>query len=471
MTVSAGGPLRTTSDALDFDGGDDILIERVEVVKSRGRGIVFDGKDDPNITGGTALRNVVRDCVITGGVPKSGIELLASSEDRVEGCTISDVGGHGIHINKASVTAFQANKPSNDNVIIGNTITNSGIDGVNITIGNRNRILQNTITNSSDDVSGRGGIWIASVEGLPCDANRVEGNRASDDQAVKTQRYGLAIAHSQCAGNVVGDNDFSGNLTAGLLDQGSNTVFTDASAPTSPGDTQATAVNPGSVTIGWRASTDNYGVAGYTIERDGSAVGSVDGSTLTFTDGTVAPATSYTYRVVAFDRAGNRSSASGTVSVTTGEVETVTLNPVADSYVYASQPDQNFGSNAALRTDNSPLLRSFLRFDAQGVAGAGQVLVRVYAETANATGVDLHTVADSGWSESGITFNNAPAIGPVVASSGPIGAGSWASFDVTSVVTADGPVSFALTSPSNTAIRFGSRSSANAPQLVLRAAG
>jgi hypothetical protein len=144
----------------------------------------------------------------------------------------------------------------------------------------------------------------------------------------------------------------------------------------------------------------------------------------------------------------------------------VTSHPVADSYVYASQPDQNFGSNAALRTDNSPLLRSFLRFDAQGVAGAGQVLLRVYAETANATGVDLHTVADSGWSESGITFNNAPAIGPVLASSGPVGAGSWVSFDVTSAVTADGPVSFALTSPSNTAIRFGSRSSANPPELT-----
>jgi hypothetical protein len=152
-------------------------------------------------------------------------------------------------------------------------------------------------------------------------------------------------------------------------------------------------------------------------------------------------------------------------------VGSVTSNPVADSYVYASQPDQNFGSNAALRTDNSPLLRSFLRFDAQGAAGAGPVLLRVYAATGNATGANLHTVADTSWSEAGITFNNAPAIGPAVASSGPIAAGSWVTFDVTSAVTADGPVAFALTSPSNTAIRFGSRSSANAPQLVIRPAG
>ena len=149
----------------------------------------------------------------------------------------------------------------------------------------------------------------------------------------------------------------------------------------------------------------------------------------------------------------------------------VTLVPVADAYVYEVEPDQNFGLNVALRTDNSPLMRSFVRFDAQGVAGAQTVLLRVFAESANNLGVDLHTVADTGWGESTIRFNNAPVIGPVVGSSGPITAGTWVIFDVTDVVTRDGLVSFALTSQSNTATKFSSAEGTNPPELVLNNTG
>ena len=467
MTVSAGGPARNTSDALDFDGGDDVLVERVEIIQSRGRGIVFDGKDAVAASGGTASRNTVRDCLISG-VPKSGIELLAANENLVEGCTITDVGGHGIQINKASPGADQPNKPSSDNVISANTITNSGIDGVNITSGDNNHVLANTITNSSDDITERDGVRITSGDGIPCDANVVEGNVAFDDQAVQTQRHGLSIVHSLCTGTVVGDNDFVGNLSAQLLDQGTNTVFTDTSAPTAPANLQTSAVNATSVTLTWEASTDNYAVAGYTITRDGSPLGTTTAQTLTFTDTTVSSSTTYTYTVTAFDAAGNNSPASNTVTVTTaGAATTTTLVAVADGYVYELAPDTNFGSNTALRTDNSPFLRSFLRFDAQGLVGGETVTVRLFAATANGQGVELHTVADTAWTESAITFDNAPPIGPVIGSSGPITPGTWISFDVTSQVTSNGPVSFALTSPSNTATRFSSREGTNPPELVV----
>jgi hypothetical protein len=357
-------------------------------------------------------------------------------------------------------------------VIVGNTITNAAIDGVNVSSGHRNRILQNTILNSSDDLTGRGGIWIASAEsGLACDANVVEGNTASDNQSPKTQRYGLAIAHAQCTANVVGNNDFSGNISVGLHDLGTNTVYTDTSAPTAPSNLHATGVTTTSVTLAWGASSDNYAVAGYRVRRDGVQVGSVAGQTLTFTDSSAAPATTYTYAVVAFDRAGNESAGSNAVIVTTVAPATVTLNPVADAYVYDAQPDANFGSNAALRTDSSPVLRSYLRFEVQGVAGAQSVLLRVFAETGNTQGIELHPVTDTSWTESGITFNNAPAIGAPIASSGPITAGSWVTFDVTGVVTGDGSVSFAITSPSSTATRLSSRSGANKPELVLRSTG
>jgi parallel beta-helix repeat protein len=466
LTVSAGGALRTTSDALDFDGGDDILIERVEVTVSRGRGIVFDGKDAPDVTGGTALRNVIRDCVISGGVLKSGIELLATGENRVEGCVISDVGGHGIHVMKASVTAAQPNKPSVDNVITGNTITNAGIDGVSVTSGHRNRILGNTITNSSDDVSARAGILISSSEGLACDSNVVAGNTATDDQPVKTQRHGLVIAHAQCTGNVVGDNAFAGNISFAVLDSGTGTVFTDTAGPTAPTALQAT-LTADTATLTWNASTDNYAVAGYRVRRDGVEIANLAPSTLTYSDAPVSSSVVTRYTVVAYDRAGNVSPESNSASVGSTPSGPITLLPAADAYVYALQPGINYAANTALRTDSSPLMRSFLRFDVNGRAGFTQVILRVYAETGNALGLDLRAVADTSWTETGLTFDNQPAVGPVLASSGPIAAGTWLTFDVTTAVTADGPVSFALTSESATAIRLSSREGANPPQLVL----
>ena len=121
MTISAGGPLRSTSDAIDFDQGNNSTVERVRIVASRARGIIFDGKG----AGWTANGNTVRDCVITG-VPADGIELLASSGNLITGCVITDVAGHGIQATKSSTSAAQPNKKSNDNQIVGNTIENSG---------------------------------------------------------------------------------------------------------------------------------------------------------------------------------------------------------------------------------------------------------------------------------------------------------------------------------------------------------
>lgn len=224
MTVNAGGPFRSTSDAIDFDGGNDTLIERVKVTGSRSRGIVFDGKD---IVGGlvrTALRNTIRDCVISG-IPGDGIELLAASQNRVEGCTVTDVGGHGIQLTKSSSGASQPNKPSNDNVVTGNSFDNSGQDGINLNAASRNQLLGNTVFNSSDDVASKDGIRIGTADSIACDDNVVSNNTSSDSQPVHTQRYGLYIATAQCNRTVVSANTFNGNLVAPIKDLGTGTQY------------------------------------------------------------------------------------------------------------------------------------------------------------------------------------------------------------------------------------------------------
>jgi chitodextrinase len=92
----------------------------------------------------------------------------------------------------------------------------------------------------------------------------------------------------------------------------------DTQAPTVPGGLTVTATTPSAVSLSWTASSDNVGVTGYTIYRNGVAAGTTDGAgAVSFTDATVAPSTAYTYTVDAFDGSGNHSAQSKSVSVTT----------------------------------------------------------------------------------------------------------------------------------------------------------
>ena len=180
FTISAGGPPRNSSDAIDFDGGDANLIERVKITSSRGDGIIFDGKD----LGQTADGNIVRNCILTD-IPRDGIQFLASSHNVVENCQIIDVGAVGIRIHRASAVAAQPNKASNDNVLTGNLIRNAGEYGIRINGGERNLVSDNTILNSSDDRPNRDAVRIN--DAAPCRDNIVRFNTATDTQTPKVE--------------------------------------------------------------------------------------------------------------------------------------------------------------------------------------------------------------------------------------------------------------------------------------------
>jgi parallel beta-helix repeat protein len=211
MTVHAAGAFRSTSDAIDFDDGNHTLIERVKVTSSRARGIIFDGKGPD---GGAANNNVVRDCVITAGVPSDGIELLASSNNRIEHCTITGVGGHGIQATKASTSAAQPNKKSSDNVFINNIIQNAASDGINIVSGDRNKAQNNSVS-----LNGRDGIRVDSSSSISSNQNQVTGNTS-----IQNDRWGLNINNSGCNSTVVSGNVFSGNGSGAYRDAGTGTI-------------------------------------------------------------------------------------------------------------------------------------------------------------------------------------------------------------------------------------------------------
>jgi chitodextrinase len=89
----------------------------------------------------------------------------------------------------------------------------------------------------------------------------------------------------------------------------------DTTKPSAPTGLQATGVGSTSVQLSWQASTDDVGVTGYEVSRDGQVVATPTGTTVS--DSGLTPATSYTYTVVARDAAGNRSAPSSAVQVTT----------------------------------------------------------------------------------------------------------------------------------------------------------
>jgi hypothetical protein len=69
------------------------------------------------------------------------------------------------------------------------------------------------------------------------------------------------------------------------------------------------------VSLSWTASTDNVGVAGYRIYRNGSLVATSQATS--YLDSGLSPQTTYTYAVSAYDAAGNVSALSAPVSATT----------------------------------------------------------------------------------------------------------------------------------------------------------
>jgi Raf kinase inhibitor-like YbhB/YbcL family protein len=89
----------------------------------------------------------------------------------------------------------------------------------------------------------------------------------------------------------------------------------DTEPPTVPANLHATNVGATSVTLAWNASTDNIGVTGYRVFRNGTQFADVPD--LTATDTGLTPDTTYNYTALAYDANNNTSAQSTAVPVKT----------------------------------------------------------------------------------------------------------------------------------------------------------
>ena len=95
----------------------------------------------------------------------------------------------------------------------------------------------------------------------------------------------------------------------------------DTNPPTPPENLEA-AEAAGKVTLAWEDSTDETGIGGYLVRRDGRPIATLDPGTRVFVDTSIRPSTSYTYVVEAIDVVGHHSQPSQ-VTVSTGQFSQV----------------------------------------------------------------------------------------------------------------------------------------------------
>lgn len=174
--------------------------------------------------------------------------------------------------------------------------------------------------------------------------------------------------------------DSAGNRSAtsnSVTEQGPDTT-----PPSGVGTVTATAGSATSVKVDWSAATDNVGVSGYVVSRNGSVLTTVPASAAAtaFTDTAASGNTTYSYTVHAVDAAGNAGPESDPASVTT---------PAADPALFS---DTFTGADTAAWTSDWTTSTVSGSVTTQGNAGAISVndTAGAYAR-AQLTGVPART--------------------------------------------------------------------------------
>jgi hypothetical protein len=132
---------------------------------------------------------------------------------------------------------------------------------------------------------------------------------------------------------------YSRALSAGEIQTDMNQPVGGAnpSAPTMPGNFAASAKTQTTISVHWDPSTDDVGVSGYTLYRNGTSVETTSASTTSYTFSGLSCSTTYDLGVEAFDASSN---------VSTRAVQTVSTDPCesATGLVAAYSFDEGSGS-------------------------------------------------------------------------------------------------------------------------------
>ncbi len=160
--------------------------------------------------------------------------------------------------------------------------------------------------------------------------------------------------------------------------------------------------------------------------------------------------------------------------VVTSVPPTTSFNAVADTYATLDSPTTVYGNQTAMhgKLTGTNEKRPYVKFNVAGLQGHAvtSAKLRLFVADASPSGGDWYSV-NPNWIETGagaLTWNTAPLItGTKLGTIGICTAGTWVEVDVTTAVTAEGLVSFAMKTTASDTVYFASRETVTAPQLIL----
>jgi len=157
--------------------------------------------------------------------------------------------------------------------------------------------------------------WTASTDNVGVSGYRIRRGGTQIGTSATTSYTDNTVSGSTSYSYTVSAYDAAGNTSEQSTP--ADVTTPDTLAPDTPTGLSAVPASATQVNLSWNASSDSggSGLAGYRIYRNGTHITSV-GST-SYSDTSVAPSTSYSYTVLAYDHANNLSGHSNTASVTT----------------------------------------------------------------------------------------------------------------------------------------------------------
>src|SRR5580765_638086 len=155
---------------------------------------------------------------------------------------------------------------------------------------------------------------------------------------------------------------------------------TDFQAPSIPTGLSANAVSSAQIELAWSASTDNVGVKGYRVRRNGTLL-AIIGNVTTYEDIGLTAATKYSYSVRAYDAAGNLSGISKAVAASTLGADTT---PPAVSSTSPANAAIGIAANSAITaTFSEVMLKATLNASTFQLAQGGLPVAGTVTATSN----------------------------------------------------------------------------------------
>src|SRR5213082_2864113 len=193
--------------------------------------------------------------------------------------------------------------------------------------------------------------WAASSDNVGVSGYRVYRNGTQIATTGTTSCANTGLSPSTTYSYTVAAFDAAGNLSAQSSPASATTpAAPDTTPPSVPTGLRASAVSSSQINLSWAASSDNVGVSGYRVYRDGAQIATT--STTFFANTGLSPSTTYSYAVAAFDAAGNLSAQSSPASATTPAAPDTTPPSVPTGLTASAVSSSQINLSWAASSDN-----------------------------------------------------------------------------------------------------------------------